>query len=225
MERRALTHQGQEWDCPSVRAGSRRTLATPCSRWSGQDAGVRRRPARRRRAGRRWKRKVSVTMRHEPPCAGVGTKPKGFVGFYDFGLARVVLGPLDILPMCGVSWNHRHHGTRGGTVYDTFRVEVRRCGPGSCEVTVAGELDVATAPELRAALHQAVGTHEHTSVCLSQLTFCDCAGLGALLSAARLAKAHGTQLRLREVPDCVARLLSINHTESVFTAPQHETSR
>ncbi|MET8681924.1 STAS domain-containing protein [Streptomyces sp. NPDC004647] len=56
---------------------------------------------------------------------------------------------------------------------DTFHVAVRQSGPDICEVTVTGELDVATAPDLRAALHQAVTTCRRITVDLSSLRFCD----------------------------------------------------
>jgi anti-sigma B factor antagonist len=44
------------------------------------------------------------------------------------------------------------------------------------------------------------------------MRFCDCAGLSALLAAARTAKTHGSELRLCAVPHALARLLRLSHT-------------
>lgn len=85
-------------------------------------------------------------------------------------------------------------------MYDTFRVAVLPSGPGSCRVTVAGDLDAVSAPDVRDALRAAVSAHDRVDVDCGQLTFCDCSGLSALLAAAREAKASGNELWLRAVP-------------------------
>ncbi|MGP3685755.1 STAS domain-containing protein [Streptomyces sp. IBSNAI002] len=103
---------------------------------------------------------------------------------------------------------------------DTFRAAVRPLRRDACEVSVAGELDVDTAPELRAALAQAMATYQQVTVDLAGLRFCDCTGLGALLAAARTAKAGGAELRLRSVPDCVARLARLFPTDGAFSNEQ-----
>lgn len=90
---------------------------------------------------------------------------------------------------------------------DGIQVTARTTGPDHCTVTVAGELDLATAPELRAALLHAAAYHRHVTVDLAALRFCDCTGLSALLAGARAAHARGTTLRLRSVPVSLARLL------------------
>jgi anti-anti-sigma factor len=104
-------------------------------------------------------------------------------------------------------------------VFETIHVAVHATGPDSCRVTVAGELDVATAADVRTALLAAVTTHQHVAVDMSGLTFCDCAGLGALLSAARAARASGADLHLHlhAVPHALARLLHLSHTGGAFT--------
>ncbi|MBB5926524.1 STAS domain-containing protein [Streptomyces echinatus] len=95
-------------------------------------------------------------------------------------------------------------------------VSVEHHGPERCEVTVAGELDVLTAMELRHVLQEAITTARVTVVDLSRLQFCDCTGLSALLAAHRVAKERGTALRLRAVPYPLARLLRLTRTGSVF---------
>jgi anti-anti-sigma factor len=96
-------------------------------------------------------------------------------------------------------------------------VVVRRTGPDSCRLVVAGELDVASAGDLRDALRAAVASHRIVVVDLEQLSFCDCSGIGALLSGARAAKARGVELRLRSVPRFLARLIRLSHTSGAFT--------
>jgi anti-anti-sigma factor len=105
-------------------------------------------------------------------------------------------------------------------VYDTFRVAVLPSGPGSCRVTVAGDLDVVSAADVRDTLRAAVSAHDRVDVDCGGLTFCDCSGLSALLAVAREAKASGSELRLHAVPHSLARLLRLTHTGSAFTIEQ-----
>ncbi len=100
---------------------------------------------------------------------------------------------------------------------EMINVVVRPAGPGSCRVTVAGDLDVETAPEVRDALHGALAAYRNVTVDLSALRFCDCAGLSALLSAARTARADDADLTLSAVPDFLARLLRLSHSDEAFT--------
>ncbi|PWJ05398.1 hypothetical protein DKG34_21625 [Streptomyces sp. NWU49] len=105
-------------------------------------------------------------------------------------------------------------------MYDMIQVESHATGPGSCRVTVAGDLDVCTAPIVREALRDAVSRHERVDVDCAGLSFCDCSGLSALLAAARAAKAAGAELRLCAVPHVLVRLLRLSHTGSAFTIEQ-----
>ncbi|MFH8257609.1 STAS domain-containing protein [Streptomyces roseolus] len=99
---------------------------------------------------------------------------------------------------------------------DRFLVVVEPTGPGSCRVTVAGELDVVSAPDLRDTLRAAVYDHDRVEVQCAGVTFVDCSGLSALLAAARAAKAGGTELRLITVPYSLARLLRLTQTGRAF---------
>jgi anti-anti-sigma factor len=102
-------------------------------------------------------------------------------------------------------------------VYDTLHVVVHPTGPGSCRVTVVGDLDVVSAPDVREAVKAAVSAHDRVEVDCGRLTFCDCTGLSALLAAARAARASGSELRLCAVPHALARLLRLTHAGSAFT--------
>lgn len=112
------------------------------------------------------------------------------------------------------------HVAAGGAVYDTLHVTVHPTGPDRCRVTVTGELDVVSAPDVRHTLKAAVAAHDRVDVDCGQLTFCDCTGLSALLAAAREAKAAGSELRLCAVPHTLARLLRLTHAGSAFTIEQ-----
>ncbi|MFF3214329.1 STAS domain-containing protein [Streptomyces sp. NPDC002886] len=109
---------------------------------------------------------------------------------------------------------------------DLFRVTVRHVGPGVCEVRVARELDVATAPGLRDALGQAMVGCRQVTIDLAGVEFCDCCGLSVLLAAARTARADGAEIHLRAVPHAVSRLLRLFDTVGAFTIepPDHPGS-
>ncbi|MFF3403060.1 STAS domain-containing protein [Streptomyces sp. NPDC002659] len=79
-------------------------------------------------------------------------------------------------------------------------------GAGQAVVTVAGELDIHTAPDVRQALAAAVAVYEETVLDLAHLGFCDCAGLGALIAARNAARRHGTRLHLYNIPGHLQRL-------------------
>ncbi|MFE7271475.1 STAS domain-containing protein [Streptomyces sp. NPDC057623] len=98
----------------------------------------------------------------------------------------------------------------------TFRITLQTRGPRHCLVSMAGELDIATAPEARGVLEQAVSQYEHITVDLSHLGFCDCAGLSALLGAARAARSKHAELRLRAPTTAVTRLLRLTRTRGAF---------
>ena len=91
-----------------------------------------------------------------------------------------------------------------------FSIAVRQSDAGTV-VTVAGELDVATAPELAQALADAGG---QVTVDLSATTFADPAALRVLLAA----RADG--LRIRVLPrrgGQVARLFALTQTEELLS--------
>lgn len=87
---------------------------------------------------------------------------------------------------------------------------------------VAGAIDVAAAPRLRRALvgAQAPGPDGEPRrppvVDLSATTSIDAAGLGVLLSAARLARRHGHTLELRAPNARVVRLLEVTALAPLF---------
>ncbi|MHA3701235.1 STAS domain-containing protein [Jatrophihabitans sp. YIM 134969] len=84
-------------------------------------------------------------------------------------------------------------------------------------VRVAGELDMATAPALGAALDRlAERAPALVVVELSGVTFLGSAGLGVLVQARRDLAAAGSRLVLAKANDAVLRLFQITHLESAF---------
>ena len=79
--------------------------------------------------------------------------------------------------------------------YDALTVRVRR-EPGYVLITVAGEVDFASAAGLRDRLSALAAAGRPVVADLDRVSFIDAAGLGALVGAARRAAASGTSLRV-----------------------------
>jgi anti-sigma B factor antagonist len=91
----------------------------------------------------------------------------------------------------------------------TFSVGSRTTGTGTV-VTVAGELDVATAPRLRAAIGDlTLGRGQLLVVDLAGLTFCDSSGISALIAARNTAEAAEATVALAAVPARILRTFSL----------------
>jgi anti-sigma B factor antagonist len=81
--------------------------------------------------------------------------------------------------------------------------------PGYVLVTVAGEIDIATVPQLRAQLAELTGSGPPLVVDLGGVRFIDASGLGALAAAARSAAGSGAGLHVVSAGDRVRRLFAI----------------
>lgn len=83
---------------------------------------------------------------------------------------------------------------------------------------ITGDLDHATAPELRRAVDGLTLAAGHLLVLdLARLNFCDSSGITALLVARNLAIEQGGDIALAAVPDNTARILRIVGLDRVFT--------
>ncbi|WP_307797824.1 STAS domain-containing protein [Streptomyces laculatispora] len=88
------------------------------------------------------------------------------------------------------------------------------CGP---VMTMAGELDHHSAPEVRDLLPGlSLVTGQRLLVDLGGLTFCDSSGITVLLAARNHALAARATIALIAVPDRVRRIFSIVGLEQVF---------
>lgn len=82
---------------------------------------------------------------------------------------------------------------------------------------LAGSLDIATAPTVRAALLEAAERGDHRLVVdLDRVEFLDSTGLGALIGAQRRAKEAGGEIRLAVPEGQILRLLRITGLLRVF---------
>jgi anti-sigma B factor antagonist len=85
-------------------------------------------------------------------------------------------------------------------------------------VAVRGELDIGTAPELRAALMDAIEQHpgERLIADLEGLEFIDSAGLGILIGGRKRAQAAGGDLVLVSTGRNVRKILEVTGLTRVF---------
>ncbi len=90
--------------------------------------------------------------------------------------------------------------------------------PGAVLLMLAGELDLATAPRLAAALTQNAGEHRGRVVLdLTRLSFMDSTGLSLIVGTDRSARAAGGVLVLRHPQSQVRRLLELSDALSRLT--------
>jgi len=113
---------------------------------------------------------------------------------------------------------HVHYYGPGGQL-----IVAARAARDGMVLTVSGELDLAVAAALGTRVDAALAQgHIRLVMNLRDLTFCDCAGLGALLRARRLALEHNGWVRLAAVQQRVARIIQIAGLATVL--PCHPDS-
>ena len=84
-------------------------------------------------------------------------------------------------------------------------------------VSVAGELDIATAEQAYSYLSEVIdGRTAPVTVDLSGLTFCDASGLGVLARAARYARQKGRQLALASARPSLLKIMRITGLDRAF---------
>lgn len=77
-------------------------------------------------------------------------------------------------------------------------------------ITLAGEIDLESAPLVCAALARCLSDGIHiVDVDLTPVTFCDCSGLNSFLHAAQRTKEAGGVLRLHNPPQSLGRILDL----------------
>lgn len=91
------------------------------------------------------------------------------------------------------------------------------------QLTVAGEIDLDSAPQLRGSLTLCLlDGHSVIDVDLAEVTFCDCSGLRVFLDAAKAAGEAGGVLRLHNPSPLVARLFTLTGTGTLLLVlPRH----
>lgn len=100
---------------------------------------------------------------------------------------------------------------------DPVHFEITQTHPPLAVVTLSGELDMTTAPGVRARTFRLIADGcPHLIIDLSGVTFCDSTGLGTLIGILRRVGREGGSLRLVAVSDRLARLLHTTGMDAVL---------
>lgn len=90
-------------------------------------------------------------------------------------------------------------------------------GGDAVVLAVSGEIDVASAPQLRAEVVAQLEAGRHTTVDLGGVTFMDGSGVSALVAAQKRAVRAGTRLRIRNADHrSVALVLRLTGADTVL---------
>jgi anti-sigma B factor antagonist len=99
-----------------------------------------------------------------------------------------------------------------------FSIEDRQVGGKAHVVTVAGEVDLFTAPEFKQRVMSPIAAGiEHVIVDLTRTTFIDSSSLGVLIGAHRRLKARGGRLVVACDSDAIVKTFRITGLDGVFT--------
>lgn len=111
--------------------------------------------------------------------------------------------------------------TSPATALASIHLQTRYGSSGTVVVAVAGEVDMATAPDLHTALLNALVVYRPAviEVDLSACTFLDCSGLRALIGAHTAAQASGCPIWIRHPQRFVRLVLEVTRMLDMFTAP------
>ncbi|MCP3822227.1 STAS domain-containing protein [Streptomyces sp. A3M-1-3] len=89
-------------------------------------------------------------------------------------------------------------------------------------VTATGQIDIDTAPALRArALELIAAGHPHLILDLGGVTFCDSSGFNALIGILRCANDADGSLALAAVPDRLSRMLDLTGVSRLMPSYAH----
>ncbi|WP_282798397.1 STAS domain-containing protein, partial [Streptomyces sp. CC224B] len=102
-------------------------------------------------------------------------------------------------------------------VTHTLHLTVQHPRPDLVIVTVAGDVDVHTAPSLRSGALEII-QHGHSGLALdlAQVGFCDSAGLSAIIGIWHAAQEASGSLSLAAVPDRLMRMLTLTGIDTLL---------
>ncbi len=104
-----------------------------------------------------------------------------------------------------------------GGVDQEFHID-QRAGTNPPVIAVSGEIDVATAPQLRECLHEVIAQGEATVVLdLLGVTFLDSTALGVLVGALKRCRDLGGELHVVVADPRIVKIFEITGLTSVFT--------
>jgi anti-anti-sigma factor len=100
----------------------------------------------------------------------------------------------------------------------SFAIATTTHGP-SCDVTVSGEIDISAVADLTTAASRSLSETDVQRIVmnLAEVTFIDCAGLGALVTVRNNSVAAGKEVALCNVPKRVRRMLALTELATAFT--------
>ena len=88
---------------------------------------------------------------------------------------------------------------------------------GTTVLDVTGEIDVYTAPQFKDAVNGIIAAgQKHLVVNMTDVTYMDSSGFGALLSATRRLRPQGGTVNLVKVSSAIDRILRITRLNTVF---------
>jgi anti-sigma B factor antagonist len=88
--------------------------------------------------------------------------------------------------------------------------------PARVEIRLAGELDVATVPQMRQAIDAHARSGQTMVIDLHELEFVDSMGLAALVRARHRAISRGAKLQLVAPPESVYKVFTLTHLDRIF---------
>lgn len=92
---------------------------------------------------------------------------------------------------------------------ERFSVSVARAGDGGAVVTVYGELDMATAPQLKETLERDTEEGQDVEIDLRACKFIDSTGVAVLVATGSRLKGEGAKLRILGVRERVRRTFEL----------------
>jgi anti-sigma B factor antagonist len=88
--------------------------------------------------------------------------------------------------------------------------------PDACVVRIGGDLTMRSLPEIQPALMTSIEAADTVTIDLTELEFCDSAGIGMFIAAQGKADAYETELALTNLRPPVRRLFRVTDLEARF---------
>jgi anti-anti-sigma factor len=113
------------------------------------------------------------------------------------------------------------------TASSQLHIDATYPSPDTARADVVGEVDLSTAQDLRDRLLNMLQAQPPVAltVDLSRVTFLDCTGISALISARNVAIQRDCQMWVTSPPPIVHRILDLTGSLSILTAPPDQAQR
>jgi anti-sigma B factor antagonist len=97
----------------------------------------------------------------------------------------------------------------------TLRLETQR-GTDGWVITVEGDVDLYSSPELRSAIMEAMAAEGAVAVDLSRVRYMDSSGVATLVEGLKGAMSDGTEFRLLSPSRSVMKVLELSRLDTIF---------